>query len=231
MFVLLIIVLLGLSAYVVLRRRGERSSSANENGAPLWATVTSRSFMLPLAAVVVAVISTNLVTNALVEADGAHARGHLASAQSGLLPVFLLAASFWALRRDLRRPLLWAAALVTLVGVAILVAGNLQVVSAVRSEASTAAASAPDREREIDDGHGVTSTGMLITQLGAAGFALALVVRKRAIGIGTAIGSAALSIVFPPWIIPGAGLFVVAGALVSRANRRDRYTAVAPVTS
>jgi hypothetical protein len=56
-------------------------------------------------------------------------------------------------------------------------------------------------------------------------------VRKRAIGIGTAIGSAALSIVFPPWIIPGAGLFVVAGALVSRANRRDRYTAVAPVTS
>lgn len=230
MFLVPIVVLLGIAAYIVFRARTEAHSAtevgrgiAGNNTAPLRAVVTNRRVMLPFAAFIGSIIVTNVVVGAAVEANGPHARGHLASAQSAVPLVFLLGASFWALRNDRRRPLLWAAALVTVIGVSIVVAGNLHVVNTIGAGASAQAETAARTPRPggIEEGHTLASRGMLITQLGAIAFTVALVLSKRTIGIGTAIWSVALSVLFPPWIVPGAGLVIVAAALVIRASRHE----------
>ncbi len=173
--------------------------------------------------VVAWIVLANVTTGALVEANGSHARDHLASGQSGLPHVAVLAVIFWALPRDRRPMLAWVAALVILVGVGLVTVGNLQVVDAIGDEAwndAQAERLGPSRPG-FDEGHDLASVGMWIVVAGAVAFAVILMV-IGAIARLAGILSIGISLVFPPWIAPGFGLVVVAIALLRERERRER---------
>jgi hypothetical protein len=179
--------------------------------------------------VVAWIIVVNVTIGALVEADGSHARGHLASAQSPLSHVAVLAVMFWTLPRDRRPMLAWIAALVILVGVVFDTAGNLQVVDAIGGESWSDAQTerlGPSRPG-FDEGHDLASVGMWIVVAGAIAFAVIMMV-IGAIGPLPGILSIGISLVFPPWIAPGFGLVVVAIALLAKGKAENERSQPVP---
>jgi hypothetical protein len=181
-----------------------------------------KTTFIAIIAIVASIVGTNVVTGALVEARGTHARDHLASAQAAIPFATVLAVILWAYpaRRDVHTAIVWAAALVALAGFVLIATGNLQVVHAIAGASWTDAQAqrlGPARPG-FDAGHDLVDTGTRIAQLGAA---LAAVISALAGAIGwvAAIASVFLTAVFPPWILPGAGLLVIAIALLRARSR------------
>jgi hypothetical protein len=157
------------------------------------------------------------------EASG-HAAGHLGGATVVFGLTFVVSLIVWATPRHLRRlPPLWIlASAVCLAGLVITI-GNLRVVDAIGTNNWT------DEQAGIrgpalpgfESGHQLAERGMWIATLCAlvlAGWLL----WKGAVRTRPGVAAMILCVIIPPWILPGAGLAVLAVALVVNQARRLR---------
>ena len=178
----------------------------------------------PVVALLVPVLVLQTVWSARFDVAG-HAAGHLASAMAVFPMVFVSSVLMWALPGPARRdPLLWLV-IATVIGCCLVVmAGNIAVVDAIGDDTWTdaqAAALAPTRPG-FESGHDLASRGA-IAALVATIVAAGLLWRRRLVSAKVAAGAAALSTIFPYWIVPGAGLVVLTlSAVVARGRRLRR---------
>jgi hypothetical protein len=154
-----------------------------------------------------------------------HAAGHLGSASVVFPLAALLAVIIWAAPRAFRRPELWLAAAVLITGAVMVTVGNLRVVDSIGANNWTdAQADALGSARPgFDSGHDLAGRGMSVAVAGAVLLALLLLARGH-VSRRAGLGSAALSLLFPPWIFPGPGVIVLAVALCL-SSRRSSTTA------
>jgi hypothetical protein len=148
-----------------------------------------------------------------------HAGEHLSSATAPFFAAALVAILLWATPRAVRQPLVLAGGGLWLGATVLVLVGNVRVIDAL-----------------VRAGQGRTPTGELLSTpeiaaahdladlapwLGvAAALALTAALRyHRHITNGVAAGAAVLSVVFPPWVIPGAGVLVLT---VARGVARHR---------
>lgn len=183
----------------------------------------------PLPVAVVAGLGAEAIFKASYGQLGEHAAGHLKSASVLFSGLGLVAIAFWAASRARRQLDAWLSAAAWLVGLVVVMIGNLQVVHAVgdrdwtEEEAATLGAQLPGFEA----GHQVASVGAYIGVGAAVLLAIVLLARghvSRRVGLG----AIALSLVFPPWIIPGAGMNVLGVAPCVARRRREVDTTTAP---
>ena len=211
---LLLLAVLAALALLVLSRRsrpaGAAAPAAPAGGPPRW-----RAWW-PVAVFAAAGGLAGFVLHALVGGEG-HAAGHLDSATTPFSALALFAVVVWAVPRGRRGAELWVLGAGLAAAAAVTVAGNLRVVDAIGGERwSDEAAGALGAARPgFESGHDLAGRGMVGLVAAAALLALALLARRLVSG-PAGIGSVVLSVVFPPWIVPGAGLLVLAVALVRR---------------
>jgi hypothetical protein len=173
----------------------------------------------PPVAIALAVVGS-LILNSRYDVSG-HAAGHLGSANA----VFPMTAAFaivvWATPGAARRASIWVAGAVLEVGLLVVAVGNLRVVDAIgtRDLSDDAAGRLGPTLSGFESGHHLIDRGMVLCVLGAVLLTWALFA-ARAIPLGLAIGATAASLLFPPWILPGAGVVVLAIAQCVRRARR-----------
>jgi hypothetical protein len=189
-----------------------------------WGMVVLRRWW-PLAAIVGGAIVAQTVVLAGYEAKG-HAAGHLSSAQFVFLAFALTITILWATPKTRRQPDVLAAGAAWLGAVGAFALGNLRVVDAIGSadwtddEAGLLGAGLPG----FESGHDLAESAAPVALVAA--IALAIVVWRRGhVSTRIAIGACATSVLVPFFLIPGAGVVVLAVALCLR--RRARLSAAA----
>jgi hypothetical protein len=151
-----------------------------------------------------------------------HAADHLQSATPVFPMVFLSAVLLWALpgrgRRDLVLWLLLAAAIASCL---VVLAGNVRVIDAIGdatwndAQASQLGPTRPGFESGHDLAEGGAWGAVLATMLAAGLLWLRGLVSAR-----VAVAAALVSLVFPHFIAPGAGLVVLAASVAVTRSRR-----------
>ena len=154
-----------------------------------------------------------------------HAAGHLGSATTIFAGTFMIAVIVWAIPAGRRRDLLTGAcAVLLLAGQLLVLFGNVQVVDAIAGnnwtdeQADALGASAPGFEA----GHSLAGRGAWLA-VGASILLAVVLARRRVVSSRVAIGAAAVSVVVPYFIAPGAGIVVLAVSLcVEKVRAIDR---------
>jgi hypothetical protein len=133
-----------------------------------------------------------------------HAAEHLSSA-SAAFPAFVLVAILLLVTpRARRQPLVLVTSATWLLGTVLVLVGNVQVVDAlVRAGMDDTPTSQLVEDATIDSAHDLANLAPWLAVLAALALIAALG-RYRHVSGRVAIGAAVLSVVFPPWIIPGA---------------------------
>ena len=173
----------------------------------------------PLPAVVATVlIAQELLLNSRYDVGG-HAAEHLGGASAPFMAAAILAVLFWATPRARRQVDLLVAAGVWFATTMLVMVGNLRVVDdlVAAGYSRTPTGSVPD----VAD-HSLANSSVWY----AAAAALILVAawrRRRHVGNRATIGAVAVTVIIPPWIIPGAGVIVLA---IVRLVRRGRTAEV-----
>jgi hypothetical protein len=148
---------------------------------------------------------------------GGHASEHLDSTIAPFMAAAVLGIMFWATPGARRQVELLLAAAVWLGTTVLVMIGNLRVVDdlVAAGYSHTPTSSVPD----VAD-HSLADASIWYAVLAA--FALALLFRRRGhVGDRATIG-AVVAMIFPPWIIPGAGVVVLAIVrCVARARNRS----------
>jgi hypothetical protein len=176
----------------------------------------------PVAAFLVPVLVVQAAWSARYDVAG-HAADHLQSATPVFPMVFLSAVLLWALpgrgRHDLLLWLLLAAAIASCL---VVLAGNLRVIEAIDGAVWNDAQAdqlGPARPG-FESGHDLAELGawsaVLATMLTAG-----LLWQRRLVSAKVAAAAAVLSLVFPHFIAPGAGVVVLAVAAAVARSRRD----------
>jgi hypothetical protein len=174
----------------------------------------------PIVAFIAVAIALQTILLRDYDARG-HASGHLQSAQAVFFGSALIAIILWSTPSARRFLDVWIACgawVAALVGVAI---GNLRVVDAIGDADWT------DEQvdalgaglRGFESGHDLAEISMWLGVAAAVVLAIVLLFRGQ-IGRGVAIGAVLVSLLFPPWIFPGAGVLVLAIALCVARSRR-----------
>jgi hypothetical protein len=174
----------------------------------------------PIVAFIASAIALQTLLFRDYDAHG-HASGHLQSAQAVFFGSALIAIILWAAPSARRYPDVWipsSAWIAALVGVAI---GNLRVVDAIGGadwtdeQADALGAGLPG----FESGHDLAAISMWLAVAAAVLLAIVLFLRAQ-IGRGVALGAVLASLLFPPWIVPGAGVLVLAIAVcVTRGQK------------
>ena len=178
---------------------------------------------LPLLGILVVIVAVQVWWSRGYSPTG-HAAEHFAGASIVFRMAFVLWVIVWALPAPIRRrPGLWV--LLGLIAATAIVnaSGNLEVVDAIGDEdwsLETVDVLGPTRDG-FEEGHqrgeqgglaGVVVAGALAVWLWARG-----VISRR-----LAFGAVVMSVLFPYWIFPGAGLLLLAGMLGTRRLRLER---------
>jgi hypothetical protein len=176
----------------------------------------------PVPVFVVGALAIQGIVLAGYDARG-HAADHLGSAQVVFFGGALVAIGLWATptaRRQLDVVLAYGAWLASLVGVAV---GNLRVVDAIGGAdwSDDQAATLGEGLRGFESGHDLAELCSYVAVAAAIVLTVVLFLRQH-IGRGVMIGAVVTSVVFPPWIVPGAGVLVVTIALGVARERRYR---------
>jgi hypothetical protein len=154
-----------------------------------------------------------------------HAGEHLSSATVAF-PAFALVAILLVVTPCARRqPIVLVTSAIWLVSTVLVLVGNVRVVDAlVRAGMADTPTSQLVEDATIDSAHDLANLAPWLGVLAALALTGALW-RYRHITGRVAIGAAILSVIFPPWIVPGAGVLVVTIArclAFHRAARTDR---------
>jgi hypothetical protein len=163
-----------------------------------------------------------------------HAGEHLMSAGIPFLGAALIGILLFVTPRARRQPLMLATAAAWLAATVVVLVGNLRVVDALVSE-GLARVSTDDlvQSAAVDSAHDLANSAPMLG-IGAALALTAVLWRYGHISRRVAISALVLSVIFPPWMFPGAGVLVVTIARCiahQRAARGDlRVTTAQPVT-
>src|SRR4051812_25879104 len=137
---------------------------------------------------------------------GGHAADHLASASAPFMSSVVACVLLWTTPAVRRRVDLICAAALWFAMTVLVAVGNVRVVNdlidAGYSHAATGAI--PD----VAD-HSLANSSTWLAQ-GAALIVIAAWYLRRLIGVRAAVAAAVITVIVPPWIIPGAGVIVVA---------------------
>lgn len=159
-----------------------------------------------------------------------HAAEHLSSASVAFPAFAILATLLYVTPRARRQPLVLVTSAIWLVSTVLVLVGNIRVVDAlVRAGMADTPTSQLVQDATIDSAHDLANLAPWLGVLAAVALTGALW-RYRNITGGVAIGAAILSVIFPPWIFPGAGVLVVTVACCiayHRAARTDRLASMA----
>lgn len=153
---------------------------------------------------------------------GGHAAEHLAGASAPFMAAAVLSLLLWATPAAGRQVDLLVVAGAWLVSTVLVMVGNLRVVDdlVAAGYSTTPTGSVPD----VAD-HSLANSSVWYAYVAA----LVLVVawrRRGHIGNRATIGAVVASVIVPPWIIPGAGVIVLA---IGRLVQRGRARGVAPI--
>jgi hypothetical protein len=175
----------------------------------------------PVPAFLAAVLAAQAAWSARYDVAG-HAADHLQSATAVFAMVFLSSVLVWALPPRARRdPLLWLLTGATVAAAFVVMAGNLRVVAAIGGETwsdAQAAALGPDRPG-FASGHDLAGFGAWVA-VAATVLLAGLLWARRLVGVWIAVAATALSLLVPSFIVPGAGIVVLAvAAAVGRARQ------------
>ncbi len=173
------------------------------------------------AAVATGLIAQRLLLTDRYDVDG-HAAEHLASATAPFMAAAVIFILFWATPRAHRQVDLLAAAAGWFVTTLLVMAGNLRVVDdlVTAGYSRTPTDSVPD----VAD-HSLANSSVWWAVL-AALLVVVLFRRRRHIGNRAAIGASVSTLIVPPWIIPGAGVIVLAIIRVVQHGREHRPTRI-----
>jgi hypothetical protein len=174
----------------------------------------------PVVAFLAIALAVQHVVLAGYDARG-HAADHLGSAQVVFFGSALVATLLWSTpraRRQLDVVVACGAWIASLIGVAV---GNLRVVDAIAGADWTdeQAATLGDGLRGFESGHDLAELCSFLGVAAAIVLTVVLFVRRH-ISRGVLIGAIVVSVLFPPWIVPGAGVLVVTIALCIARERR-----------
>jgi hypothetical protein len=174
----------------------------------------------PVAAFLVPVLVVQTVWSSRYDVAG-HAADHLQSATPVFPMVFLSAVLLWALPgRGRRDPLLWLLAVAAIASCVVVMVGNVRVIDAIGGATwnDTQASQLGPTRPGFESGHDLAELGawgaVLATMLAAG-----LLWLRRLVSAKVAVAAAVVSLVFPHFIAPGAGMVVLA---VSAAVARSR---------
>jgi hypothetical protein len=175
----------------------------------------------PVAAFLLPVLVVQTVWSARYDVAG-HAADHLQSATPVFPMAFLSAVLLWALPgRGRRDPLLWLLVAAALAGCLVVMVGNVRVIDAIGGATwnDTQASQLGPTRPGFESGHDLAELGawgaVLATMLVAG-----LLWLRRLVSAKVAVAAAAVSLVFPHFIAPGAGMVVLAVA-AALAHSRD----------
>jgi hypothetical protein len=138
-----------------------------------------------------------------------HAGEHLSSASVAFPAFALIAILFYVTPRARRQPLVVVISALWLFSGVLVFVGNIRVVDAlVRAGMADTPTSQLVEDAAISSAHDLANGAPwlgVLTSLALIG----VLWRCRQISGQVAIGAAILSVIFPPWIVPGAGVLVV----------------------
>ncbi|MEP6658846.1 MAG: hypothetical protein ABJD24_02905 [Acidimicrobiales bacterium] len=148
---------------------------------------------------------------------GGHAAGHLGSAAAPFMAAAVLAILMWATPRARRQVDVLLAAAAWFGATILVMFGNLRVVDdlVAAGYSHTPTDSVPD----VAD-HALANSSVWYAVV-AALILVAAFRWRRHISNRAAIGAAVITVIFPPWIIPGAGVIVLT-IVRCLARRRER---------
>ena len=184
----------------------------------------------PVAAFLVPVLVAQTVWSSRYDLAG-HAADHLQSATPVFPMAFLSAVLLWALPgRGRRDPVLWLLLATAIASCLVVLAGNVRVIDAIGAATwndAQASQLGPTRPG-FESGHDLAEVGawgaVLATMLVAGLLWLRGLVSAR-----VAVAAALVSLVFPHFIAPGAGLVVlVISVAVTRWRRLARSRSLSP---
>jgi hypothetical protein len=138
-----------------------------------------------------------------------HAAEHLTGASAPFAAFAVVAVLLYATPRARRQPLVLIMSVAWLVCTVLILVGNVRVVDAlVRAGMARTPTSQLSYDATVDAAHGLANLAPWLA-VGAAVILAVAFWRYRHVSGRVAFGAAALSVVFPPWIIPGAGVLVL----------------------
>ena len=152
-----------------------------------------------------------------------HAAGHLAGASAPFMAAVVLFIMFWATPRARRHADVLGAGGVWFATTVLVMFGNLRVVDdlVAAGYSRTPTGSVPD----VAD-HSLANSSDWYAMV-AALLLIAVIRRRRHIGNRATTGAVVATVLIPPWIIPGAGVIVVAIVRVVCRGRERRIGQVA----
>ena len=174
-----------------------------------------------------AIIATALIAQQLLLSSrfdvGGHAAEHLAGATAPFMAAAVLSLLYWATPRARHQLDVLAFAGVWLATTLLVMLGNLRVVDdlVAAGYSRTPTDSVPD----VAD-HSLANSSVWYAEV-AALLLIAAWRRRRNIGNRATIGAVVVTVIIPPWIIPGAGVIVLA---IVRLVKRCRSVESVPVT-
>ncbi len=171
-----------------------------------------------------AVLSALAVQKLLFESRydvSGHAAGHLDSATAPFGAVVLLAILLWTTPAGRRQPDVVGACLAWLAATVLVLIGNVRVVDAL---VDAGLGNAPTEGLPDVADHALANLAPWLGVVAAIAMA-AVFWRRGHVSRAVGIGSVLLSVVFPAWIFPGAGVLVL---VVARCIAYERSSKAAP---
>ena len=180
----------------------------------------------PVLVIVGIAVAAMAVMRAMYDGALGHASEHLGSAVLAPVMLAVFAIVVWAIPGAWRRPEVWIGGALLLYGVVGVIGGNIEVVDALDGtnyDYEQAAAFGPSRPG-FESGHDASESAMWIAVLGAVVVAAGSLARRD---VSFLVGGIALvlTVFFPPWVLPGFGLIILA---VAACRRYRRASARAP---
>ena len=182
-----------------------------------WRQWVSRWWLVPIA------LGGSLVVQKLVFESrydvAGHAAGHLGSATAPFLAVALIVILLWSTPSALRQSDVLLACGAWLVATALVLVGNVQVVDAlIRAGMGQIPTEQLVGSPAIASAHGLANLAPWFGLVAALALT-AVLWRRRHVSKRVAVAGAVVSLVVPPWIMPGAGVLVLVVARCLRERR------------
>jgi hypothetical protein len=186
----------------------------------VFIAMARRWWPLPVAVATSLLVQT-IVYTSRYDVSG-HATGHLSSGTFVLLATVVAGVLLWTTSAGRRSPVVLVG-LATWLGAGIAIAiGNARVIDALidTGQANTPTGSVIDTTA-VSDAHWLADTAPFVAVAGAFVIVLGLY-RVRAASVGLTSAAAVLNVLVPPWIVPGFGVMVLAGARVIATEKAAR---------
>ena len=185
----------------------------------------------PIPVMFASVIAVQVLWTGHQDHSAGHASGHFSSATVVFGVAFCIAVLVWALPSHARRRgELWLFVVSILTGALFVMIGNLRVVNAIGGDSwnnEQADRLGPLRSG-FTSGHDLAQRAAWLMVVVVALFSVWLW-RRRVVSGGVAVSAIVVSVVFPSWVFPGAGLVVlVVAAIALRARRPSNPKSLEP---